>query len=91
MELGLALRFFAMMQLIKKLKLVTQRPTNNILTARTSSLRFNCPYKGEEREEDVVPGRLHSINIGDVIRGYRVVQKLGSGRFSTSWVAEAES
>jgi hypothetical protein len=86
-----------MLQLISNtLKSATRwhNPTSAVTTAlisRSESLRFNCPYKDEESVEDLFQGRLHPVNIGDVFGGYRVVRKLGSGRFSTSWLARNES
>jgi hypothetical protein len=47
--------------------------------------------------EDIVLGRLHAVNVGDVFgpverggAGYRVVRKLGCGQFASVWLAVDE-
>lgn len=46
------------------------------------------PISDVESLDDYIPGGYHPIMIGDVFRDrYRVVDKLGSGGFSTVWLA----
>lgn len=42
--------------------------------------------------EDYVPGGYHPILLGDVFESrYRILRKLGNGRFSTVWLAKDDT
>ena len=42
-----------------------------------------------EFSDDYGPGKLHPVQLGDLFRGarYKVLRKLGTGSFSTVWLA----
>ena len=56
-----------------------------------SSFPFRQVFKKDYAEEAAMayqPGKLHRVNIGDMLNGhYEVLQKIGVGEFSTVWLA----
>ncbi|KAL9097369.1 MAG: hypothetical protein Q9163_006348 [Psora crenata] len=49
------------------------------------------PLEGVERLERYRPGGFHPIAIGDYLHRYLVVHKLGSGGYSTTWLARDQT
>ncbi|KAK3349062.1 kinase-like domain-containing protein [Lasiosphaeria hispida] len=45
-----------------------------------------APFK-LEHIQDYQPGGYHPIHLGDILNGYHVIHKLGSGGFATIWLA----
>ncbi|KIM43980.1 hypothetical protein M413DRAFT_68265, partial [Hebeloma cylindrosporum] len=54
-----------------------------------SQVAVETYYLGAERMRDYCPGGHHPVLIGDIFHSrYQVIQKLGSGAYSTVWLVE---
>jgi serine/threonine protein kinase len=45
-------------------------------------------YEEEGPELNYRPGGFHPVLVGDIYNKYKIIRKLGSGSFSTVWLAE---
>ena len=70
---------------------VSPHPTSPCLAMSTSSPFVYEEIDGVERIEHYSPGGYHPICVGDRLhKRYRVMHKLGTGSFSTVWLARDE-
>ncbi|PGH11407.1 hypothetical protein AJ79_04908 [Helicocarpus griseus UAMH5409] len=52
---------------------------------------FSLPLKAEERPQVYRPGGFHPVHLGEVYdRKYKVLRKLGFGRYSTVGLVQSE-